>query len=232
MNDCEKEFENIGDAVGGVAGDIIKTAGSIMSSTLQMINGIVQLVNMSATGMQGTSVAAASAISTVEKASVILTVITAAMQIAMTIVNMFNNDDDKQAEIDALQDRIDQLQWELDHQDIAQLEKNSFDSLVKVRNVMAELRQELIDNAKATGNWWAVILAGSRKISDQQDVLQRGAQKLADAYANIAYTADKAIGENKYASAREQLENLAQQQIMLQDQINAENSKKKTDQVS
>lgn len=229
LNDCEKEFENVGDAVGGVAGEIIKTAGTIMSSTLQMINGIVQLVNMSAIGMQGTSVAAATAISTIEKASVILTVISAALQIAMTIVNLFNNDDDKQEEIDNLQDRIDQLQWELDHQDIAQLEKNSFDSLIKIRNVMAELRQELIDNAKATGNLWAIILAGSRKISDQQDVLQRGAQKIADAYANIAYTADKALGEDKYANAKEQLENIAQQQIMLQEQIKAENSKKDTD---
>ena len=93
---------------------------------------------------------------------------------------------------------------------------------------MAELRQELIYNAKATGNWWAVIIAGSRKISDQHEVLQRGAQNLSDAYANIAYTADKALGENKYATAREQLENLAKQQIMLQEQIDAENSKKKT----
>lgn len=46
-----------------------------MTASLSMINGIVQLVNMSATGIQGTATAAATAIQTVEKASVILTII-------------------------------------------------------------------------------------------------------------------------------------------------------------
>lgn len=230
LKDIQGEFDKIGDAVGGVAGEIINTAGQIATSTLSMISGIVQLANWATLSTKMTAEGVSASIQTLEKASVILTIISAAMQIAMTIANLFNEDDDKQAEIDRLQDRIDQLQWELDHQDIAQLEKNSFNSLVKVRDVMAELRQELIDNAKATGNWWNVILAGSKKISDQQDALQQGAQKLADAYANIAYTADKAIGENKYATAREQLESLAQQQIMLQEEIDDENSKKKTDQ--
>lgn len=89
-----KQFESIGNTVGGVAGEIISVAGNITTSSLSMINGIVQLVNMSSAGIQGTAVAAATAISTVEKASVILTIISAAMQIVMQIVNLFNSDDE------------------------------------------------------------------------------------------------------------------------------------------
>lgn len=229
LNECEKEFESIGDTVGGVAGEIISTAGLIMSSSLQMINGIVQLVNMSTTGIQGTATAAATAISTVEKASVILTIISAALQIAMQIVNLFNNDEEKQKEIEALQGRIDQLQWELDHQDILRLQQNSFNALVKVRQVMYDIRQEMIAQANATGSWMLRMVASSRKISSSQALLKKGAEEIARAYANISYTADKALGAEKYNNANEQLQNIAKQQIMLQEQINAENSKKKTD---
>lgn len=229
LNECEKEFESIGDTVGGVVGEIISAAGQIMSSSLQMINGIVQLVNMSQTGIAGTAKAGATAISTLEKASVILTIISAAMQIAMQIVNLFNNDDDKQKEIEGLQDRIDQLQWELDHQDIVRLQQNSFNALVKVRQVMYDVRQEMIAQADATGNWMLRMVAASKKISSSQVMLKKGAEEIAKAYANISYAADKALGAEKYNNANEQLQNIAKQQIMLQEQINAENSKKKTD---
>ena len=67
LNECEKQFEDIGKTIGGVAGEIIQTAGEISSSALSMINGIVQLVNMSTTGVKGAATAASTAIQTVEK---------------------------------------------------------------------------------------------------------------------------------------------------------------------
>lgn len=91
LQDCVSSFSEIGEAVGGVAGEIISATGSIASQTLGMINGIVQLVNMSATGMTATAGTAAEAISMVEKASVILAVISAALQIVMAIVNLVKN---------------------------------------------------------------------------------------------------------------------------------------------
>ncbi len=63
----------------------------------------MQLTQNASTGVQGTAAAASKAIQTVEKASVILTIISAALQIATQIVNLFNNDDKKQEEIEALQ---------------------------------------------------------------------------------------------------------------------------------
>jgi tape measure domain-containing protein len=229
LREVESEFESIGDTVGGVAGEIISTAGKIMSSTLTMINGIVQLVNMSATGMQATSVAAATAISTVEKASVILAAISAALQIAMTIVNLFNNDEEYQKEIEGLQTRIDQLQWELDNADAIRLQNNTLDALQKLKQTYAETTKEVL-NLHLTSNQYAnTMYRFFGTAIYQNEILIKSAEKLAAAYANIAYTADKALGEAKYSGAKSQLENIAQQQLLIQQQIDKEKAKKKTD---
>lgn len=98
LRSCISTFEEIGDAVGGVAGEVISTAGSIASSTLSMINGIVTLVTSSSAAMTGTAATAATAISTVEKASVILAVISAALQIVMAIFNAVKGAADKDNE--------------------------------------------------------------------------------------------------------------------------------------
>lgn len=227
--ECERQFESIGDTVGGVAGEIISTAGSITTASLSMINGIVQLVNMSTTGIQGTATAAATAISTVEKASVILTIISAAMQIAMQIVNLFNSDDKKQEEIEALQDRIDQLQWELDNADVVRLQENSGKAVERVRRALSETYKELLRNKIAVNDLAGAWRLMFRSVSNNSELLQKTADKLAKAYANIAYTADKALGGEKYSNAQEQLKNLAQQQLLIQEQIRNEEDKKKTD---
>ena len=227
--ECEREFESIGDTVGGVAGEIISTAGSIMTSSLSMINGIVSLVNMSSQGIQGTATAAATAIQTVEKASVILTIISAALQIAMQIVNLFNNDEKKQEEIEALQNRIDQLQWELDNADIVRLQENSGRAIDRIRQTLSETKAELIQNKLAVNDVagaWRTLFS---TVSNNKELLAKSAEKIADAYADIAYSADKALGAEKYESSRDQLENIAKQQLLIQQQINAENDKKDTD---
>ena len=227
--ECEKQFESIGNTVGGVAGEIISVAGNITTSSLSMINGIVQLVNMSSQGIQGTATAAGTAIQTVEKASVILTIISAALQIAMQIVNLFNNDEKKQEEIEALQSRIDQLQWELDNADIVRLQENSGRAIDRIRQTLSETKAELIQNKLAVNDVagaWRTLFS---TVSNNQELLAKSAEKIADAYADIAYSADKALGAEKYESSRDQLENIAKQQLLIQQQINAENDKKDTD---
>ena len=204
LEDCIGAFDEIGNAVGGVAGEIISVSGQIMGSTLSMINGIVQLVQMSATGMTATAAAGATAISTIEKASVILAVISAALQIATAIAGLFNSDDKKQEDIEALQGRIDELQWELDNADIMNLRKNNVNSLEM-------LRQKIADTVGET------------------DQLVKVTEGLAAAYGNVAYTADKALGAEKYASSKEQLQKIAEQQKLMQEQIDKENEKKKSD---
>lgn len=192
--------------------------------------GIESTVDAAAQGAKASAAAGASAISTIEKASVILTVISAALQVATAIANLFNDDDSKQEEIEHLQQRIDQLQWELDNMDAVRLQEKYGDAVQKVSDIYDEtlqaaiaLHQEELKNA----HWyqsWAII----RKA--QNEAVLKSIEKIADAYAKADYTANKALGEDKYKNSRKQLENLAEQQILLQRQIDEENSKKHDDQ--
>lgn len=105
LSKVEDEFDKIGSTVGGTAGEILSAAGSITSSTLQMIDGITLLANSSATAMEGTTKAASSAIKTVEKASVILAIISAALQIATKIASLFDDSEAQQRRFEEYQRR-------------------------------------------------------------------------------------------------------------------------------
>lgn len=229
LNECNNSFKEIGDTVGGVAGDIIKTVGGITGSTLQMVNGIVTLVSSSSATMVGTAAAGATAISTMEKASVILTVISAAMSIAMAIVNLFNSDEAKQEHIEALQGQIDQLQWEIDNANLVRLQQEYGAAVDKVSVAYKNYRQEIaatVMQLYQQGDMYTLIMNRDKIMAD---ALQKSAEKIAKAYANIAYSADKALGAKKYEDAKTTLENYAKQQILIQEQIETERSKKKSD---
>lgn len=92
LSKVEKEFDEIGKTVGGAAGEIISAAGSIASSTLQMIDGITTLANSSSDAMAGTAQAASKSIQAVEKASVILAIVGAALQVTTKMFDLFGGD--------------------------------------------------------------------------------------------------------------------------------------------
>ncbi|MDM8338076.1 tape measure protein [Mediterranea massiliensis] len=200
-------------------GDVGKNVASAMSST----------VSAASTGMQASATAAAASISTVEKASVILAVISAALHIATAIAGLFNNDEEYQEEIERLQGRIDQLQWELDNADVVRMQDNSFDSLQKLQDVVRETTAEVLKLHNATAYYYSGFYRMIGPALYQSEIYQKSIEKIADAYADIEYSADKALGAEKYESSRSQLENLAEQQLAIQQQINAESSKKDSD---
>lgn len=228
LNECEKQFEDIGKTIGGVAGEIIQAAGEITSSALSMINGIMQLTQATTTSIGGAATAASKAIQTVEKASVILTIVTAAMQIATKIVSLFNDDDEKQEEIEALQDRIDQLQWELDNAEVIQLQNNSFNAIDKLKEVISETTDEVIELYTASNKFNNAFFNKLVAMRHQLEINEKSVEKLVKAYANVSYTANKFIGEGntQYDQAGKQLENYAQQMILIQQQIDTERDKK------
>lgn len=225
LNDVEKEFESMGDTIGGTIGELISECGQFASSTLQMINGIKILAQTSTDAIDETGKVAAKSMSTVEKASVILTIISASLQIAMQIASLFNDDDKKQEEIEHLQERIDQLQWELDHQEIGGVQQQYGAAIERINKALAQSREELAAGALGWRKW----MFYSIKASENQELMLMTAEKLAKAYGSMAYTIDKALGEEKYKQANDRLKNIAQQQILMQEQINAEASKKDSD---
>lgn len=76
-----QEIENLGNAIGGTVGEIISLMGSITTTVMFAADGIKSVADTSTT-----------AIKTIEKASVILAVISAALQIATKIASLFAAD--------------------------------------------------------------------------------------------------------------------------------------------
>ena len=192
--------------------------------------GIESTVDAAAKGATASASAGASAISTIEKASVILSVISASLQVATAIANLFNNDDKKQKEIERLQERIDQLKWELDNEDAIRLQERYGDAVLRVRELYKEAYEEVMNlhRAESQNATWFQRYAIIR--NTQNEIYQKSVEKIADAYAKVDYTANKALGEDKYKNSRNQLENLAEQQLLIQKQIDEENRKKNNDQ--
>ena len=191
--------------------------------------GVESTVSAAAQGSTAAAAAGATAISTIEKASVILAVISAALQVATAIANLFNNDDEKQEEIERLQERIDQLQWELDNRDVVRLQEKYGDAVARVRDIYNETLNACYALHQEEMNGADIITRIRTRMIAQNEAYQKSIEKIADYWANIDYTANRALGSVKYDEARDNLKKMAEQQLLIQQQINAEKDKKHTD---
>lgn len=224
----------------GKAVDVVDT---ILNATTNVIDSLADTSKSVGSAITGTATAAgeatkstatatATAISTVEKASVILTVISAALQIATAIANLFNNDDELQEDIDALQDEIDHLQWQLDNMEAVRLEEVLGDTFTNVSRIIEDARNEVISlygGFKEVNNFWDHLYNSMLANAHAAEVYAKQVEKIADAYASVDYTADKALGSEKWDSARSTLENYAQQMVKIRQQIEDEEDKKDSD---
>nr|DAY26081.1 MAG TPA: tail tape measure protein [Caudoviricetes sp.] len=224
LDKSAKSFDELGSAIGGTAGKLISGIGGITSSTFSAINSIVQLTQASAAGMTTAGQTASKSVQMVEKASVVLAVITTAIQVAQKIASLFNSDETKDKEIQRLQKRIDALQWIIDNQGAIEIDKyaNSFE------RARVELRRAEESVGRFNGS-----LSKANEVSAyilrHQEAVRASAERLAKVYESISYSAGKAIGGQKYSQARDQMKAMSEQQLALAQQINAEGSKKKSD---
>lgn len=228
------------DDVANSIGTAIDCIDSVLDATSNVISsigdlgkgvasGVESAVQASAAGATSAAATGAAAISTIEKASIILAVISSALQVATAIARLFNSDDSKQKEIDALQRRIDQLQWELNNSEAVRLQDTYGDAVERLRNIYASTTQEIKKMHSVSGQSTNFISYMFSLLRQKGEIYQGTVEKIADAYANMSYTADKALGTKKYDEAKDKLKNLAEQQVLIQQQIDAENGKKKSD---
>lgn len=101
-------FKELGDEIGGTVGKVIGSAGEIATSTLSMINGIMTLTNWSVRSAELTAKGASKAIQQVERASVILAIIQAAIKVVTALVKLFGKGADY-SDYNALKEKYDQL---------------------------------------------------------------------------------------------------------------------------
>lgn len=81
LGQISSSFDEIGQQVGGVAGEIISLAGSVAAGVISMIDGVKTL-----------SAVAAAQMSALEKSSVILAIVSSAMQVVTKIADAFAAD--------------------------------------------------------------------------------------------------------------------------------------------
>ena len=216
----------------GFTDEIIKATSSVISSVgdvgKKVASGITTAVEASASGSIAAAAAGATAISMIEKASVILAVISAAIQVATAVANLLNNDDDLQEDIEKRVNEINNLKWELEHPEEMQLTKTSGSGMDILKQKISEAREELakLNEAGKNLNAWQYMYQNS---IENAELYGKTVNKIADYWANVEYTANKALGVERYNKAREQLENLAAQQVKIYQNIRDENAKKKKD---
>lgn len=151
-------FQGVADAVGhaineldGLSDQAKETMNTILefaTSGMDMISNIDLLVHSTIQGEKVAAETAAQSISTVEKASVILAVISAAIQIAVKIANLFSNKRNKKAneQIETLQGQVDTLQesYDLLDEKIEKAYGNSAVEMINEQDTLLRQQKELI----------------------------------------------------------------------------------------
>lgn len=147
LNNVEGEFRAMGSAFDGAVGEIISKSGQVAASAMQMVNGIMQLTQFSITATKMAAEGASASIIALEKASVILTIISAAIQLATMVASLFGNSDKKyEKKIEKLQEQIDALQESYDRLGKAVDKAYSKDAakLIQQQQTMLKQQQALI----------------------------------------------------------------------------------------
>lgn len=126
------------------AGEVVNTVMDIGDAVGSVITDIGQLVKDSADAMTGTATAAATAIATIEKASVILAIISAALKVAMAIANLFGKKnkkilEDSRKNVENLQAAYSRLSKEIEYS----LGDSTFNNIEKQYSNLISQRKEL-----------------------------------------------------------------------------------------
>lgn len=111
--DLAAEFVKLGDQIGGRAGDALNFVGNLTNVVMDTISNIQRFSEITSKSIEGVSKATATAIKAVESASVILAIISAAMEITMQLVQLFQKDketyEDKKEVYDAYVSTLDTI---------------------------------------------------------------------------------------------------------------------------
>lgn len=167
------QFKELGKDIGGAAGESISAVGEIATSTISIISSIQSFSQISSKSIEGVSDSAAASIKAVEKASVILAIIGAALQLMQQINSLLptaENEYDKYAEkvneINKLTDAVNQYKIAAIEAQQAESKWFSEDNLKNLRDYKElhdEIAKEYVDKAgesqavyqnKGGGGWF------------------------------------------------------------------------------
>lgn len=206
--------------------DAIQDVAGLATPVIGIIGSIGKFAEMTSKGIESTATATQRAIAMAERGTVLLTVLSGALQLATKVAQLFSRDKRHEKNIEELADKIADIQWSLDHWGWDKLEESAGKPLERINEWLAEARLKALAAAAATGDYaksWQVmqdITAGT----------EQAGRRLADAYMQADYMAGKLLGSDRYSEARKQLDLMGQQVALIRQQAEQERKKKKSDQ--
>lgn len=205
--------------------DAIQDVAGLATPVIGIIGSIGKFAEMTSKGIESTATATQRAIAMAERGTVLLTVLSGALQLATKVAQLFSRDKRHEKNIEELADKIADIQWSLDHWGWDKLEESAGKPLERINEWLAEARLKALAAAAATGDYaksWQVmqdITAGT----------EQAGRRLADAYMQADYMAGKLFGSDRYSEARRQLDLMGKQVALIAKQREEEQSKKKPD---
>ena len=210
--------DSLADAVHHVAG--------LATPVIGIIGSIGKFAEMTSKGISTTATATQRAISMAEKGTVILAIISAALQIATKIASLFNKDKRHEKNIEELDNKIADIQWRLDHWGWDTLEESAGKPLEHINEWLAEAHLKALAAAAATDDY----AKAWQTMSDITAGTEEAGRNLADAYMRADYMAGQLLGSDRYSEARKQLDMMGKQVALIAKKREEEQAKKKPDQ--
>ena len=208
---------SIADAVQGVAG--------LATPVIGIIGSIGKFAEMTEKGVSATATATQKAISAAQKGVIILTILSAALQVITKIIAFYNKDKAHDKRIKEFDGKIADIQHRLSHMGWEELEASAGKPLDTIT--------EKLEQARAKAAALAIAVGDTNKafelIKDTASGAEEVGATLADAYMKADYMADKAFGADRYSRARKELELMGQQLALIAKQREEEEGKKKKD---
>ena len=232
LGETASEFESLGDAIGGTTGEIISSLGSTFTSTVGLMNNIVQFVEICDKGIMNTAGTAVSAVKAVEAASVILAVISAAIQIIQKIADVAKNLHNKQYEktIEDNQKKIDGLKESYNELEEAASKAYSSDKVIKLRDMNEKLEEQnrLIQEQKEaeeskkgdvdTSQYDEAMEANRKQMAENKEAMEEAifGEDIQSAIENFADAYAEALEGNMdmNATAKEQAVRMMKNMVM------------------
>lgn len=222
------ELENIAESIRPFSDDLadaVHNVAGLATPVIGIIGSIGEFAEMTSKGISATATATQRAISMAEKGTVILAIISAALQIATKIASLFDEDKRHESNIKELDDRIADIQWRLDHWGWDTLEESAGKPLEHINEWLAEAHLKALTAAAATDDY----AKAWQTMSDITAGTEEAGRKLADAYMRADYMAGKLLGADRYSEARRQLDLMGKQVALIAKQREEEQAKKKPD---
>lgn len=222
------ELENIAESIRPFSDDLadaVHNVAGLATPVIGIIGSIGEFAEMTSKGISATATATQRAISMAEKGTVILAIISAALQIATKIASLFDEDKRHESNIKELDDRIADIQWRLDHWGWDTLEESAGKPLEHINDWLAEAHLKALTAAAATDDY----AKAWQTLSDITAGTQEVGRKLAGAYMQADYMAGKLLGSDRYSEARKQLDLMGKQVALIAKQREEEQAKKKPD---